>query len=166
MLRNKMIEDADKFVKQTYNWEYHRSSDHRELVISALQKAADKQNYKFKLNLEGRRISYIKWYHNDIWIRIINGFNMPLLPERNLKPRRNPISTVLRHEVFLRDGYRCRECGATNHETRLEVDHIIPVSQGGTDELENLQTLCAECNRAKSNRAWTAPLCNNLIIKG
>jgi 5-methylcytosine-specific restriction enzyme A len=156
MLRNKMIEDADKFVKHTYNWEYYRSCDNRRLVISAMQKAAHKLNYKFKLNFEGRRISYIKWYHNDIWISIINGFNLPLLPEKNIKPKRNPIPGVLRHEVFHRDGYRCLECGATNHETSLEVDHIIPVAQGGTDELDNLQTLCRTCNQAKGNRAWTA----------
>jgi predicted restriction endonuclease len=152
-----MIEDADRFVKNTYNWEYHRSSENRELVISALEETASKLNYSFELNFEDERVSYIKWYHNDIWIRIVNGFHLPILPERNTRPKRNPIPGVLRHEVFRRDGYRCRECGATNHETSLEVDHIIPVSQGGTDELGNLQTLCTPCNRAKGNRTWTAP---------
>lgn len=68
--------------------------------------------------------------------------------------RRNPITPALRHEVFKRDNYRCLECGATNKNTRLHVDHIIPVSQGGSDEFDNLQTLCEECNLAKGNRAW------------
>ena len=160
-----MVEDADKFVKHTYNWEYHRSGENRELVISSLQKSAGKLNYKFKLNFEDEKVSHIKWYHNDIWIQIVNGFHLPILPEKNLKPKRNPIPGVLRHEVFQRDGYRCRECGATNCETSLEVDHIIPVSQGGTDELGNLQTLCCMCNRAKGNRNWTAPPGKNLIVK-
>ena len=70
--------------------------------------------------------------------------------------KRIPINAALRHEVFVRDGYRCLECGASNQDTSLEVDHIIPVNQGGTDELNNLQTLCMQCNRAKSNRAWKA----------
>jgi 5-methylcytosine-specific restriction endonuclease McrA len=163
MLRNDMIEDADQFVKHIYNWEYHLCSDDRELVIQALQETARKLDYNFQLNFDEGKVSHIKWYYNNIWIRIINGFHLPLLPEKNTKPRRNPIPGVLRHEVFHRDGYRCRECGATNLETSLEVDHIIPVSQGGTDELENLQTLCCMCNRAKGNRTWTAPPGKNII---
>lgn len=70
------------------------------------------------------------------------------------KPKRNPISQSLRHEVFKRDDYKCVECGATKEDTRLHIDHILPVSQGGTDELSNLQTLCETCNLAKSNRKW------------
>ena len=69
-------------------------------------------------------------------------------------PKRKPIPGVLRHEVFKRDGYMCVECGATKQDGRLHVDHIIPVSQGGSNELSNLQTLCEDCNLAKSNRAW------------
>lgn len=68
--------------------------------------------------------------------------------------KRNPIPKNIRHEVFVKDGYRCVECGATNKEARLHVDHILPVSQGGSDELRNLQTLCQECNLGKSNRKW------------
>ena len=67
---------------------------------------------------------------------------------------RQPIPRKLRHQVFQRDGYRCRECGATNKETRLHVDHITPVAKGGTNDLSNLQTLCEECNRAKYTDEW------------
>ena len=68
--------------------------------------------------------------------------------------RREHIPARLRHEVFRRDNYRCRECGATNKETTLEIDHIVPVSKGGTNSLSNLQTLCKKCNRAKHTRTW------------
>lgn len=70
------------------------------------------------------------------------------------KRKRKSIPGVLRHEVFKRDDYRCVECGATNKETTLHIDHIMPLSNGGTDELDNLQTLCETCNLAKSNRHW------------
>lgn len=67
---------------------------------------------------------------------------------------RQPIPGHLRHKVFVRDNYRCVECGATNKETTLEIDHIIPVSKGGTNDISNLQTLCKACNRAKSATIW------------
>ncbi len=49
--------------------------------------------------------------------------------------------------VFKRDRYRCRLCGRSGIE--LEVDHKVPVAQGGSDVLDNLQTLCFDCNRGK-----------------
>ena len=67
---------------------------------------------------------------------------------------RQNIPRQLRHQVFQRDGYRCRECGATNKETTLHVDHIKPVAKGGTNDLSNLQTLCEACNRAKYTDEW------------
>jgi|SRR6056297_1210481 len=68
--------------------------------------------------------------------------------------KRKPVDSRLRHEVFKRDGYKCVECGATNMDKVLHADHILPVSQGGKDELNNLQTLCEDCNLAKSNKNW------------
>jgi hypothetical protein len=84
----------------------------------------------------------IKKFQTDI----MNG-NKPIM-------KRSPIESRLRHECFKRDGYRCLECGKTNEETTLHCDHILPVSQGGTDELSNLQTLCDACNLAKSDKCW------------
>jgi len=68
--------------------------------------------------------------------------------------KRKPLDARLRHECFKRDSYRCKECGATNKEKMLCADHIVPVSQGGTDELDNLQTLCDDCNQAKYNKTY------------
>jgi hypothetical protein len=69
--------------------------------------------------------------------------------------RRSGIGPKRRRQVFVRDGYRCQECGvhpdATNRHVFLEVDHIIPVSKGGGNEMENLQTLCSCCNAGKSD---------------
>ena len=63
---------------------------------------------------------------------------------------RRPIGKQIRVQVLARDGYRCKMCGRTKDEVPLEVDHIIAVSDGGTDELNNLATLCRDCNRGKS----------------
>lgn len=61
-------------------------------------------------------------------------------------PRRRDVTPQLRKIVFERDAYRCRECG-DHHD--LVVDHIFPISRGGTNSIDNLQTLCGKCNSAK-----------------
>lgn len=61
--------------------------------------------------------------------------------------KRQALSIRKRFLVFKRDKYRCRICKATGVE--LEVDHIVPVAEGGSDALDNLQTLCFRCNRGK-----------------
>jgi 5-methylcytosine-specific restriction protein A len=54
---------------------------------------------------------------------------------------------TLRPTIIERDGSQCQLCGATE---RLEIDHRIPVARGGTNDLDNLWTLCYHCNRAKA----------------
>jgi hypothetical protein len=58
----------------------------------------------------------------------------------------------LRFKVFMRDRFRCIACGrspATNVNTELHTDHILAVANGGKTTLENLQTLCQDCNLGK-----------------
>ena len=56
----------------------------------------------------------------------------------------------IRDRILLRDGYRCRVCGRVGVE--MEVDHIMPLYQGGAESDENRQVLCGDCHRAKSER--------------
>lgn len=66
---------------------------------------------------------------------------------------RNRITAGVRSKVLAQDHYRCRHCGiSADLGAVLHVDHIIPVSKGGTSVLGNLQTLCQDCNLGKSNR--------------
>jgi hypothetical protein len=66
---------------------------------------------------------------------------------------RSRITPGVRSKVLARDGYRCRHCGiSADLGAVLHVDHIIPVSKGGTSDLSNLQTLCQDCNLGKTNR--------------
>jgi 5-methylcytosine-specific restriction endonuclease McrA len=61
-------------------------------------------------------------------------------------PRREPIPRAVRLAVWRRDGGRCVECGS---DFDLQYDHVIPFSMGGATTAENLQLLCAGCNRHK-----------------
>ena len=63
---------------------------------------------------------------------------------------RSKMTLSLRYDVMRRDGFRCCLCGrSADSGIELEVDHIIPVSKGGTSGIDNLQTLCRDCNRGK-----------------
>jgi 5-methylcytosine-specific restriction endonuclease McrA len=66
--------------------------------------------------------------------------------ELNGAPRREPIPRDVRLAVWQRDGGRCVECAS---DFELQYDHVIPFSMGGASSVENLQLLCADCNRAK-----------------
>lgn len=50
-------------------------------------------------------------------------------------------------------GCRCRYCGKRAKPEALTLDHIKPVSAGGTNNYENLALACKKCNEAKANRA-------------
>lgn len=64
---------------------------------------------------------------------------------------RKSISKKLRFEVFKRDGFVCRYCGSKPPQVPLEIDHIMPVSKGGTNIIDNLISSCFDCNRGKSD---------------
>jgi 5-methylcytosine-specific restriction endonuclease McrA len=75
---------------------------------------------------------------------------------------------ALRRRVFRRDGYACQECGLAGREVRwgngvfthptsvegvyLSIDHVHPKSLGGTNDPDNLRTLCTTCNTRKGTK--------------
>ena len=62
------------------------------------------------------------------------------------------ISQEKRQAVFARDNYTCQYCGCCDDYVQLEIDHIIPVSRGGTNDMGNLITACRICNNAKGKK--------------
>lgn len=60
-----------------------------------------------------------------------------------------PIGT--KQVVYARDGGICQCCGSSQS---LEYDHIMPFSCGGTSSVSNIQLLCLQCNRSKSNSCY------------
>lgn len=63
--------------------------------------------------------------------------------------KRGSIAPKLRFYILSRDCFACVLCGAAPPDAKLEIDHIMPIAKGGTNDKSNLQTLCFECNRGK-----------------
>lgn len=90
-------------------------------------------------NLCDKKIDeYIKKRGDSIW--------------QHRKINRNIISGSIRYDVLKRAHFRCELCGISADERALEVDHIVPVSQKGKDNIDNFQALCFVCNANKGNR--------------
>lgn len=80
------------------------------------------------------------------YIRV--GLNRPTVPQW----------AKIRAAIFKRDDYTCRYCGSRGG--KLECDHIMPLSRGGSNEEDNLATACKPCNRSKRSKTleeWRGP---------
>lgn len=70
-----------------------------------------------------------------------------------MRKRRNGFSqkrAALMLALIDRGGYQCSICDCQDD---LTIDHIVPLSRGGTDDLDNLRLLCRSCNSSKGDRA-------------
>ena len=62
-------------------------------------------------------------------------------------------------------GYKCPLSGLPFDESGYDIDHIQPLSEGGTNEISNLQALCLMCHRVKSTRAASSVVVPVVIKK-
>ena len=62
---------------------------------------------------------------------------------------RKAVSPKVRFERFKKDSFQCQYCGRKTPEVILEIEHIVAVANGGTNDIENLTTACWDCNRGK-----------------
>ena len=111
-----------------------------ELQVSDLTYA---QSSRIRAACEKRIADFLESRGVDIWSGLLE---------------MDPVPSTVRFDVLKRDR-KCVLCGATpeiDSDVRLHVDHIVPRSKGGSNEMSNLQVLCSECNLGKSNRDDTA----------
>jgi hypothetical protein len=73
------------------------------------------------------------------------------MTKKRAKGERKALSVRTRFEVFKRDDFTCCYCGRKSPDVVLEIDHILPIAKGGTDDPMNLQTACWDCNHGKSD---------------
>jgi hypothetical protein len=86
------------------------------------------------------------------WLTSTPDINTNKIESAKPSKRSRSINPALRFEIFRRDNFTCRYCGRRPTEVKLQVDHIIPWSKGGSNEISNLCTSCSECNIGKSAR--------------
>ena len=79
--------------------------------------------------------------------------------EKRRVGRRISRSVMLR--VVRRDNNQCQICGCILRDNEIELDHIIPVSKGGSSEEHNVRVTCLDCNRNKGGHVdLTKPVPN------
>ena len=76
---------------------------------------------------------------------------VPGAPESPYPDNWKQLSEAVKH----RDGHKCTDCGASGVE--LHVHHIVPLSKGGTNDLDNLATLCSMCHSMIHPRMGDTP---------
>lgn len=84
------------------------------------------------------------------------------------------ISPQLRNEILERNGYTCQHCGSgpgdpdpthPGRKLRLQIDHEIPLTQGGTNDKDNLRVLCSACNQARGNVQSASETAVNILAR-
>jgi endogenous inhibitor of DNA gyrase (YacG/DUF329 family) len=68
------------------------------------------------------------------------------------------IKGARRQQIIQRDGSACYMCGVNLKMSRIELDHLIPVSKGGTSDDYNVAAACLQCNRKRGNKITFAQL--------
>jgi len=74
----------------------------------------------------------------------------PIPPPVNTSLPNDDLTKEKKEQVRIRDNYTCLCCGKSRRQgVSMQVDHILPIAMGGTNDISNLQTLCVHCNRIK-----------------
>jgi 5-methylcytosine-specific restriction endonuclease McrA len=69
--------------------------------------------------------------------------------ENNARARRKPIHPRVRFRVLQAANFRCAYCGKLDEVSDLQIDHVVPVALGGTNDIANLVAACRLCNQGK-----------------
>lgn len=105
-------------------------------------------------------VKFVEWVNSDspdqpqesVEAQSITGITARFSPVK--RRTRREISDRQRFRILVRDGFRCKACGASpliQPGVELHVDHILPWSKGGETTDDNLESKCRQCNLGKGN---------------
>ncbi len=117
------------------------------LLYLGVAKAVDRQYDTF--DFHSWSALSVATHHESIGLigRVIRVPRVILLSAYNHVPKRHV--RFSRHNIYLRDGNSCQFCRKRLPRSELNLDHVIPRSQGGKTTWENVVTSCIPCNRRK-----------------
>jgi 5-methylcytosine-specific restriction endonuclease McrA len=107
----------------------------KESILKSSQKRSGENSYQWKGGVMKNK-KYVSW----------------------LKNKRNRMPKIGEHTFgewdLLKKQYNftCPDCKRIEPEIKLTIDHIIPLSKGGSDNIENIQPLCQSCNSKKGTK--------------
>lgn len=126
--------DSDKEVIEIY-------------VVQQLQEIGFHKTHWF---IKERILTEIEYLIESLRILIEPEF-IPFEEKESTEPNKEKtdryIPSSVKLAVWRRDGGKCVECGS---KEKIEYDHVIPVSKGGSNTERNIQLLCEKCNRKKA----------------
>ncbi|MDN5053058.1 HNH endonuclease signature motif containing protein [Aliarcobacter butzleri] len=132
-LYNLLINNCDKYINEAFNilFEDRNLMKNFSISVSKLIQKIKKQQYPKFLADDGKIKRYSNW---NKW---------------------------LQEALFYREKGRCANCGCDLSGTiainnKINIDHIIPLTKGGTNDPTNLQILCSTCNKKKYNSSSEA----------
>lgn len=138
----------DASAVHVYLREYHRQLfTYRESPSSSSMACALDWHDDLLIAVESRVSGALLCIHNEFWG--IDEWADPK-PSRSTKSTMRPAT---RAAVWAKTDGRCVYCGIqTNPFSTFSIDHVVPVSKGGTDDLANLVPCCRSCNSRKGAR--------------
>ena len=96
----------------------------------------------------GRRETYKRWYKKDYALNKTKWLNWST-HYRHIRRALGCLNMQNWNLIKNHYGSKCLKCERREPEIKLTIDHIVPVSRGGTNDLNNLQPLCFSCNSSK-----------------
>ena len=145
------ISISDLFDNIKELWIVLGSQPRRREIDSTISKYSSRPYVNRFGSWRGALKAFIQYVNKETPDSVLNDspVKRPSIPKTPRYP-----SLTLRFQVMKRDNFKCVRCGrspASDTNLELHIDHDKPWSKGGITELKNLQTLCRECNRGKSN---------------
>lgn len=138
-IENQMKDYENLILKKMNEIEYlEKAEEENEMKIKLREEILEKDREK----REKEKLKFLKEKVKKELVEegmILNDFEL----------KREPIPQEILDKVWNRDGGKCVKCGS---QEKIEFDHIIPFSKGGSNTYRNIQILCEKCNREKSNK--------------
>lgn len=139
-IKNDRILNPEKYKKQRREW-YLKYGKFRKIK-------KDKDYYKIRYNILKEKLLTNPTFRENFLAK-----NRKYADKYRYS--RNKTRLKLRFKLLEKYNFTCQYCGRKSPNVKLEIDHIIPKSKGGTNNETNLIVACHDCNMGKLDKILT-----------